>query len=104
MSRTFKRASLVAVLATLFCSCSRVKQVVQPISIADLSLEGPPSYTVGTTVAFVSEDRIAIARPERGFFGTLTAVQWTGGRLDVLKTRRVADYRGLGGLFPVGGG
>lgn len=99
------RASLVAVLTTALCCCKRVTQAEKPIAIADLRFDGLPENAADATVGFVAEDLISIGRRDTVYFGTLTAVQWRGGRLGVLKTRQIADYRGfINGLFPAGGG
>jgi hypothetical protein len=96
---------LVAVLAGPLCCCSRAKQAVAPIPIADLSFDGLPGDALSATIGFVSEDLIAIGRRDSVFFGTVTAVQWSGGKLGVLKTRQIPDYRDFNaGLFPADGG
>jgi hypothetical protein len=104
MSGFLNRLARTVVVASSLCSCGRVNRSVEPSAIADLNF----ARSVGATVAFMSEDVIAIGRNpgEMGALsGTLTAVQWREGTLAVLKTRPIPRYHGyFGELFPVGHG
>src|SRR4051812_5439799 len=109
MSRSFKRASRVAMLAASLCCCRRIEQsAVEPVAIAELSFDDQAGNTFTSTVSFVSDGLIAIGRhpSQTGHLsGTLTTIQWKGGKLGVLKTRSIAKYRAFsGGLFPAGDG
>ena len=94
-------------LATSLCCCRRIDQTaVEPVAVADLSFDDQAGNTFTSTVSFASDDLIAIGRhPSQtgDLSGTLTAVQWRGGKLGILKTRSIAKYRAFsGGLFPAG--
>lgn len=96
-------------LAASLCCCRRIDQsAVEPVAIADLSFDDQTGNTFTSTVSFVSDDLIAIGRhPSQtgNLSGTLTTVQWRGGKLGILKTRSIAKYRAFsGGLFPAGDG
>jgi hypothetical protein len=108
MSGSLKRVTLLAVQAAALCCCAGSNRKVEPTAIADLSLAGLPGKAVGATVAFVSEDIIAIGRHpgETGeLSGTLSVVGWRDGKLGFLNTTSISKYRTfLGGLFPIGNG
>ena len=103
MQRSLNRVIQIAVLAASLCCCGRVNPSVDPIAVADLSFDGLPGKALGATVAFASEDLIAIGRHsgiDVNLSGALSTVQWKEGKLRFLKTKSLSKYRSFrGGLF-----
>jgi len=56
MSRSFKRASRVAMLATSLCCCRRIDQTaVEPVAVADLSFDDQAGNTFTSTVSGIDQ-------------------------------------------------
>jgi hypothetical protein len=107
MLRSLIGLSAGGFVAASLCSCGSGNRAVQHAAVATLTLSGIPDQALSTTVAFVSEDLITIGRRplQTGHpVGTLTAVQWSGGRLLALTSSPVSNYRFGGGLFRLGQG
>ena len=86
MQRSLNRVIQIAVLAASLCCCGRVNPSVDPIAVADLSFDRLPGKALGATVAFASEDLIAIGRHsgiDVNLSGALSTMQWKAGKLEV---------------------
>lgn len=109
MTRSFKRANRLALLAVSLCCCRRVDTApAEPVAIAALTFDDQPGSTFSATVSFVSDDFIVLGRhpTQTGdLSGTIMAIQWKGGKLAISKTKSVGKYRGFsGGVFPAAEG
>jgi hypothetical protein len=101
-------AFAVALAVSLSCCGRADKAVVAPVPIANKTFDSAEDIPVTATVAFVSDDLIAIGRHSAlpgDLSGTLTTVEWRAGRLRVLNSRPVEKYRSFSsGLFRAGHG
>jgi hypothetical protein len=94
-------------LAAMLLSCKRPETVASVVPLATLHLDALPENTVGSAIAFASEDLIAVGRHPSSFQspGTITTVRWRDGKLYPLATLVIPKYFStFGGLYSAANG